>query len=130
MRLIGQVKRLEGAAAALEAQSGGAVGVVWTRHESRVYANELQDGEYIAVDVTITRAESDKPAYWSIAERVTLDAGDLGRVFDASGELMGRVVSIDPDLVRVDLAAGGGFAFQRSPGEGLGGYPVSSAGEL
>ncbi len=115
MRLIGQVKRLEGAARAKSAPA--TTGICWSRHEARVSDGELAEGEYVAVDVTVTPGGGDAPESWAIKERVTLDAADLGSLYNGAGEPIGQIVSIDPEVLRYELYAEGEreFQFLRSP---------------
>lgn len=117
MRLIGAVKRLEGAAAAREEAAGGLCGIAWTSRDWRVDAMELAEGEFIAVDIT-RRGGDDGAAFWCVNERVTLDASDLGVFYQLAGgaecgkacegcerAAVGRVVAIDTDMVRYALDA-------------------------
>jgi hypothetical protein len=87
------VARLEasGAASALAPRR---VGMCWTRHDERVEARSLAPGELIAADVYV---DGD---YWSICERVTSDAADLGIVYRANGPRLGIVVALDGSRVR------------------------------
>ena len=106
MRLIGAVKRLEGAAAARRV-APASIGIAWTKNEKRVTAEDLAEGEYVAVDVTVSESPAGAAAWWSVAERVTCDVGDLGYFYQESAGSdpvrIGRVVSIDTDMVRYRL---------------------------
>jgi hypothetical protein len=97
MRLIRQVAELEAAAAA-RAEEPAPIGVCWTTYEERVEARELEEGEYIAADMTRVE-ELAGTAVIRIRERVTLDVRDLGWVYDAEGARIGRVVAVDGTLV-------------------------------
>ncbi len=109
MRLIGAVKRLEGAAADAAAEVvGGSVGIAWTLEDRRIDAMSLEEGEYIAVDIT-RRDAGDGTTWWSVAERPTCDVADLGRFYTvadvpgAEAVVAGRVVAIDTDMLRFEL---------------------------
>ncbi len=117
MRLIGAVKRLEGSAAAREA-APVSVGIAWTTRDARVELEELAEGAFIAVDVTLQRGGGDGSApYWCVIERPTFDAADLGWFYELGASCgkdcancdrvrAGRVVSIDTDMVRYELFEG------------------------
>ena len=110
--------------------------VVWVDHEVRVDASALGPGEFIAADLTFPELnvphfrqglESEEAARLKmqpmppqedpraigalieveLRERVTLDSGDLGRVYDGTGAVVGRVVSIDPGLIVYEWPLGG-----------------------
>jgi hypothetical protein len=106
MRLVSNVKRLEGAAAA-RAVAPESIGIVWSKDEARVDAMELREGEYIAVDVAMRSCPGGGVEYWTVSERVTRDVGDLGVFYhvDGGGDAVrvGRVVAIDTDMLRYEL---------------------------
>jgi len=116
VRLIGAVKRLEGAARSRTRPAK--VGIVWTSNEERVNAAELGPAEWIAVDISVRGgATPTAPVYWRIKERITGDPSDLGLLSDETGARVGRVVSIDGDLLRYELdeARGKSVEFLRRP---------------
>ncbi len=109
--------RLTRRLAAVEVAAGGAararsaevreVGVVWSAHEARIDASGLAAGEYIAADMRYLDSppEAGEPArplcgeFVSVTERVTRDSNDLGNVYGATGEVIGRVTELDGSLV-------------------------------
>jgi hypothetical protein len=116
MRLVKSVERLE-AAAAGRAAAPGSIGMCWTRREERVDAYALQEGEYIAADVWI-----DDGDFWTIKERVTVNAADLGVVRNMSGGRLGYVVKLDGSLIQWRPDAGVGELPRVGP-------PVPAEGE-
>jgi len=106
MRLIKSVERLEAAGAARAAEPAP-VQMCWTKHETRVDAEELGPGEYIACDVTIEGG-----GFICIRERVTRDERDLGKVYEGAGaglrpRWVGDVTAIDGTLLSWELFAPG-----------------------
>ena len=106
MRLIKTVQRLEGAAAMALETEAPAIAVCWSRHDVRVDAATLLPGEYIAVDMRLGD-ELQGAQLVVLTERVTCDAGDLGRVYDSNGAVVGRVTEIDGSLLTYEFAPDG-----------------------
>ncbi len=102
MRLLRNVERLERGAADAAVDDARRWCVVWTGYDSRLDAGALRDGEYLAVDVR-REAGGEGAVRERLTERVTVDAQDLGRVYTEDGRRVGRVVSIDGDLVKWEL---------------------------
>ena len=120
MRLLTKVKRMEAEAAAVAAAEEAAsaarrpVGVLWTNAESSLDSSALvamQPGEEIVRDFWIESKHEGATTARS-RERVTRDAGDRGRVYDAAGVEIGRVVEDVGHVVTLDYeqAAGSGGA--------------------
>ena len=98
MRLVKSVVRLEAAAARAMEPDPARWCVVWSGYDERVDGAALQEGEYVAVDVYVSdggvgaRVER-------LCERVTYRADDLGVVYGEGQARIGRVVSINGELV-------------------------------
>lgn len=106
MRLIKQLERIEAAAAAVAPDSGAVpVGLAWSNCDARVDAAQLLPGEYIAADVHVLANACPGVEDWSILERITCDAGDLGFVYDGAGARVGRVVAMDGSLLTLRYEA-------------------------
>jgi hypothetical protein len=77
---------------------------VWSRDDLRI-AGGLDPGELVAVDMYVLAPEGESPAAVRMVERVTLDASDLGFVYDAAGALVGRMTEVDGSLVAWEACA-------------------------
>ncbi len=117
MRLLTSLKRLEAGAAAARATKPTPIGLVWTANETRIDPECLEPGEYIACDIRLEGRERpgldlpaldengdvvEPPSWWSVEERPTFDAADLGIVRNCDGERVGRVVELDGTLVTIE----------------------------
>jgi len=106
MRLVRQVRRLEGAAAARALEREPVqVGLAWTEAKDTVEAAGLVEGEYIACDIHVCDESQDGVTVIRTTERVTHDARDLGAVYlsEDSGTAVGRVTAIDGTLITYEL---------------------------
>jgi hypothetical protein len=113
MRLLTKVRRLERDAAAIaEAEEAASarrrpVGVLWTHEEGKLDApalDAMQPGEEIVRDFWI-ESQHEGATQARSRERITRDAGDRGRVYDAAGVEIGRVVEDDGHVVTLDYEA-------------------------
>ena len=123
MRLIKRAEKLEaaGAAAREEAATPAAVALVWTCDDVRIDAGALAEGQYIATDLVHLAAAIDgaSPAIWSVRERVTLQAQDVGWVIEGEGgPRVGRVLSMSPSLLLYELDAEPGCELEWRRGDG------------
>jgi hypothetical protein len=114
VRLISGLKKLEAGAARARERKPEAVGLIWSRHEVEVDPETLEGGQYIAVDVHMLAGApvepgaelggaTLEPGAWSMKERATYDAQDLGVVYDAGGLRVGRVVALEGSMIEIDL---------------------------
>ena len=99
------LRKLESRASTVKRAAAG-VGIVWSRDDLRV-TSELEPGELAAVDMHVAVPEGESPAVVRMVERVTLDASDLGFVYDAAGLVAGRMTEADGSLVAWEACAPG-----------------------
>lgn len=96
MRLLTKLRKLEQERAAAVAEADRLArlhvptAVMWTERTSKVDMSALVEGDELAIDYTIL-STGDGFTIANVAERVTRDPGDFGKVFDASGREIGRV---------------------------------------
>jgi len=112
MRLLTKIKKLERdrAAAAAEADARSVermpVGVLWDCDAAKLASEDLDalvDGEEVVRDFWILGSGGEATTEVRSCERVTREAADRGRVFDARGRVIGRVVEDDgSDVVVLD----------------------------
>lgn len=100
MRLLRQIGKLEemAAAGAARVEEPAPIGIAWVTGEERIDAAGLQPGQLIAADIHILGRIGGVPE-WHVRERVTAYAWDLGLVYDGAGLRIGRVTSIDGQMV-------------------------------
>ena len=98
--LVRAVERLESAAQRGGSGRGcaGRAGVDVGRC-ARAEAAELGPGEYIACDLHLCGDGGEGVKLARSVKRVTRDVQDLGRVYDAAGEAIGRVTQLDGGLI-------------------------------
>ena len=94
MRLLSRVRKLAERAAGRRGPEP--VGLVWSRRESNLAEGyEFATGEHLAVDVyEEEQPGGELPPSRRIVERATTDPEDLGQVYGAAGELVGRVCEV------------------------------------
>jgi hypothetical protein len=105
LRVVDELQKLRSERKLLRAVAESPVGIAWSHCEKRLDDVELSDGEFLALDVTISGAIGEVPL-WRTAERITRDPEDYGQVFDSAGELVGAVRSIKNGLVTLALTGG------------------------
>ena len=88
MKLLRRVAEAEQAMVA--GRSAEPLGLCWTSGCERV-DRELQQGEYLAVDVFLT-GRCAEVTMWRTVERITLDPEDRGVVYDVGGKAVGSVL--------------------------------------
>jgi len=105
MKLIAAAKRLEELAGKLGGMYGHRepVALVWTAHEE--LALPPDDGQVVAVDV-FEGDEFEGARIVRTVERLSSDPGDLGVVYAAGGERVGRVVEREGSLMTIAYTAG------------------------
>ena len=93
---------------ASRAPAGSRVGLVWTVDETPL-GRPLASGEFLATDLFRTGPAVDGAGVQRVVERATLNPRDLGLVYDAAGERIGRVVRRNGSLITtaLDASAGG-----------------------
>jgi len=108
MRLVKQVARIEGAAAARRARQDGParIQIVWTAGDERLPDAALVSGAYVAVDLVLGACAADEPCelclracVGKVRERLTTRLDDLGQVRLSTGDLVGRITCIDGSLL-------------------------------
>jgi len=110
VRLLTKLRKLEAERAAALAEADRVArshvpsGVMWTERGPSIDVATLRDGDELVVDYTILSV-GEGFTIATCAERVTRDPADLGKVFDAGGRLIGRMLESDPGCSRYELFA-------------------------
>lgn len=104
LRVVDELQRLRKERADAKAAEKSRIAIVWSHCEKRLDDVALREGEFLALDLTLTDLVGDMET-WRTVERVTRDPDDYGRVFDARGLLAGKVASIKNGLVTLELSA-------------------------
>jgi hypothetical protein len=94
VRMGKQIKRFEAsAAAAAEAEARASCGYVisYTPDNVTVPVEALGEGDLVALDVHATELQGGVRT----VERITRDPDDLGYVYDAGGEIIGRLLEVN-----------------------------------
>lgn len=90
LRVVDELAKLRKDRAAERAASKRRVGIVWSHCDHRVDDVELAEGEWLALDVTLGETVGEVDT-WRTRERITRDPEDYGLVYDAAGDVVGRV---------------------------------------
>lgn len=77
------------------------VGIVWVSDDA---GPDVAPGDDVVEDVYV---EEGDPPEWHMRPRARRDDADLGDVYGAGGELLGRVVEIEGSLVTWEAIGGG-----------------------
>jgi len=108
VRLIKQIGRIEGAAAARRERKDGParIGLVWTLADERIEAGLLRPGEFVAVDLVLGPCVAagecqgcERACVGQVKERVTMRPDDLGVVRMPDGEQVGVITVIDGSML-------------------------------
>lgn len=119
LRVVNLLQKVRAERLDLEAAARAGAGIAWSHCERRLEV-EPAPGQFVAYDVTIVGMSGEVPL-WKTAERLTEDRDDYGLVYDALGEVVGRVESIRNGLVTLSIAGGLSEAEVASRGGGADG---------